>query len=199
MNIPRMGTAHSPFKKGFTLVELMIVIVVIGILASITIVSYSNAQPAARDAKRKSDLQSIAEAIQLYRQKYGNDVESGNGCGSGGTGNGWFNYNYPNSILSCLTSKGYLDGGSTFVDPSGCTVSTGTGSANGSPLGYCHAIGGNYYTYMKYTVSGVTCLYARLETEDDTADLTSASSPCAAASSSYVATHYFMNYQLLVK
>lgn len=195
-----MGTKRIHGSKGFTLVELMIVVIVIAILASITIVAYNSAQPAARDTKRKADLAAIAEAIQLYRQKYGNDIQSGSGCGSGGTGSGWFNYNYPKPILSCLTDAGYLDGGQ-FVDPSGCT--TNGNNASGSPVGYCHSINGKYgYTYMKYS-SGTppnqfTCLYARMETSDDTATLKSSSNPCYNASSVYTAS-LGMNYELLVK
>lgn len=194
----------SKYTKGFTIVELMVVIVVIAILASIVIVAYNTAQPAARDAERKADLHSIAEAIALYRQKYGNDIQTGSGCGAGGNGSGWFNYqgSYPKTILSCLTDVGYLDGGnSKFVDPSGCT--TNNGNYNGSPLGYCHLIGGVYgYTYMKYSSGGgdssVTCVYARLEREDDSATLKSSTNPCYSASSATAAS-YGMNYEVVAK
>lgn len=198
-------------KSGFTLIELIIVIVVIAILAAITLVVYSGAQSQARDTRRIADVHAIAEAIGLYRLKYGNDIQDGSGCGSSGNGSGWFNYadgsNYPASILSCLQTAGYLSGASTssgnFVDPSGCTISTGSGSAAGSPLGSCKSIGGNYYAYMKYSSgsgdTSITCVYARLETQDDTSTLMSSSNPCYAASSSTVATDYHMNYEVLVQ
>lgn len=51
---------------GFTIVELIIVIVVIGILAAITIVSYSSAQGRSRDTQRQTDIQNIAKALELY-------------------------------------------------------------------------------------------------------------------------------------
>ncbi|HEU0266162.1 MAG TPA: type II secretion system protein [Candidatus Saccharimonadaceae bacterium] len=196
-------------KSGFTLVELMIVIVVIGILAAITLVVYSGAQAQARDARRIADVHSIAEAIGLYDQKYGNSVQGGSGCGSSGSGNGWFNFvssasGYNASILSCLQNAGYLNGASAtntgFVDPTGCTTSSG--SAAGSPLGHCTAINGQYYTYMKYTSGGsnpVTCVYARLETQDDTSTLMSSSNPCSTAASATVAQYYHMNYEVVVQ
>lgn len=53
-------------RRGFTIVELLIVIVVIGILAAITIVAYNGIQARARDAQRLSDIQSVAKALQLY-------------------------------------------------------------------------------------------------------------------------------------
>src|SRR5665647_1797967 len=53
-------------QHGFTIVELLIVIVVIGILAAITIVAYSGIQTRARDAIRKEDVTTITKAMELY-------------------------------------------------------------------------------------------------------------------------------------
>lgn len=52
--------------SGFTIVELLIVIVVIGILAAITIVAYNGIQQRGRDAQRSSDIASIQKALELY-------------------------------------------------------------------------------------------------------------------------------------
>lgn len=57
--------------RGFTIVELLIVIVVIAILATISIVVYNGVQGRARDSKRYSDLKSIASALELYRVDQG--------------------------------------------------------------------------------------------------------------------------------
>lgn len=57
--------------SGFTIVELLIVIVVIAILAAITIVAYNGIQAQARDSQRKSDVASIAKALELYYIKNG--------------------------------------------------------------------------------------------------------------------------------
>jgi len=54
---------HTP---GFTIVELLIVIVVIGILAAITIVSFNGVQSKARDTLRQSNVNSIAKSLELY-------------------------------------------------------------------------------------------------------------------------------------
>lgn len=51
---------------GFTIVELLIVIVVIGILAAITIVAYNGIQGRARDAQRSSAMNNLKTAIELY-------------------------------------------------------------------------------------------------------------------------------------
>lgn len=58
-------------QAGFTLIELMIAAIVVSIIASVGFVTYSNAQAAARDAKRKSDLRAISTALEVYYQKNG--------------------------------------------------------------------------------------------------------------------------------
>lgn len=75
-NIPRL------YRRGFTIVELAIVITVIGILAAITIVVYSGAQPRARDATRMHDLKEIQKAAELYKSEKGSYPLSSSGSGA---------------------------------------------------------------------------------------------------------------------
>ena len=60
-------TVQLTKQKGFTIVELLIVIVVIGILAAITIVAYNGVQARARQAKINSDLSMLQKAVQSAR------------------------------------------------------------------------------------------------------------------------------------
>lgn len=57
------------YKKqpGFTIVELLVVIVVIGILATITTISYNGIQSRAQIAKINTDLNLLLDAIQSAR------------------------------------------------------------------------------------------------------------------------------------
>src|SRR5690606_16673754 len=66
-NIMHAGSDSHPrlqSKAGFTIVELLIVIVVIAILAAISIVAYSGIQTRARDSQRRSDLAQVRKAIE---------------------------------------------------------------------------------------------------------------------------------------
>ena len=58
-------------QRGFTIVELVVVIVVIGILAAITIVSYRGVQQDGMDTKIRSIVKTAGDAISLKESKGG--------------------------------------------------------------------------------------------------------------------------------
>ncbi len=58
-------------KKGFTLVELLVTIGIIGILATVTVVSVGGARGKARDSKRLSDIKQMQSALELYSSDVG--------------------------------------------------------------------------------------------------------------------------------
>jgi prepilin-type N-terminal cleavage/methylation domain-containing protein len=66
-----MNAVRKDKQSGFTIVELLIVIVVIAILAAITIVAYNGVQARARDAIRSDGLRAIVGALELYKADNG--------------------------------------------------------------------------------------------------------------------------------
>jgi len=85
-------------RHGFTIVELLIVIVVIGILAAISLVAYSGVQQRGRDSARLSDLSKITKALEMYRTDNGSYPSCSGGTYQPGTASSF------NSVAACLTA-----------------------------------------------------------------------------------------------
>ena len=58
-------------NQGFTLIELMVVIVIIGILVTMGIFAFQSSQKKSRDARRKEDLSQISKALEMYNNDHG--------------------------------------------------------------------------------------------------------------------------------
>jgi general secretion pathway protein G len=71
-------------KRGFTLVEILIVVVILGILAAIVIPQFTQASTEAKTNSLCSDLQTLRSQIELYKVQH-NDVPPGNTINADGT------------------------------------------------------------------------------------------------------------------
>jgi prepilin-type N-terminal cleavage/methylation domain-containing protein len=62
-----LSTCADRRRQGFTLLELLVTSVMIAVLTVIGIVSYSSVNKRSRDVKRKSDLEQMRSALEMYR------------------------------------------------------------------------------------------------------------------------------------
>lgn len=112
------------YHRGFTIVELLIVLVVMSILASIVVATYSGVHEKARDTTRLNDATAIKEALETYRASNGTYPAS-----VAGPYNGWDTSADPaKSFLANLQQSGYMDvipKDPTNTGPTGSVWTTG--------------------------------------------------------------------------
>jgi len=82
-------------KKGFTLVEILIVVVILGILAAIVVPQFTNASTEAKSSSLAADLQTIRSQLELYKIQHNDNLPD---CNS------------QDEFLACMTEKTYASG-----------------------------------------------------------------------------------------
>lgn len=137
-------------KNGFTLIELLVVISIVGILSSVAMTTLNGARAKARDARRRSDLDQIALAMDMYYVEYRTFIVAGTGYR--GTAKGWFGYRdgttYSKSIVAGLRDAGFFK--ELPLDPDYVSEASTTGQ------------------YMLYNCGSGFCVYAKLEKPTNT-------------------------------
>ncbi|MEK7613490.1 MAG: type II secretion system protein GspG [Patescibacteria group bacterium] len=84
------GGANSRQSRGFTLIELMVVIALLGLLASMVLVFLSDAQRDAKDKRRVADIHQIQKALELYSVDHGTYPKESEGANGNVTTNTTF-------------------------------------------------------------------------------------------------------------
>jgi prepilin-type N-terminal cleavage/methylation domain-containing protein len=64
------NTTMKHTRRGFTMIELLVTVTMIAVLTVIGVVSYSSVNKRSRDAKRKSDLEQLRSAMEMFRSDY---------------------------------------------------------------------------------------------------------------------------------
>ena len=72
MNILTLSPKTN-IRKAFTLIEILIVVVILGILAAVVVPQFTNASEDANDAAVRTQLQTLRGQIELYRAQIGSD------------------------------------------------------------------------------------------------------------------------------
>jgi general secretion pathway protein G len=127
----------NKFRSGFTLIEILVVMVIIGILATIGMGSFQSSQMKARDASRKNDLVQVGKALEIYYNDHGSYP-----VGTGG------------EIIGCNGTA--CTWGETFIDEKGTVYMVELPADPKGNYEYYYESDGSYFQ-----------LYARLENDRD--------------------------------
>ena len=97
-------------KSGFTLVEILIVVIILGILAAIVIPQFTNASQDARESSLLSQLQTLRSQIELYKLQHKDKLPNLVGGGPGNVTN-W------NPLTTKTDADGVLSAASDAFGP----------------------------------------------------------------------------------
>lgn len=96
-------------KRGFTIIELLMVMAIIGVLSTFGVFSYNSVRKTARDTKRKSELRQYQNAVEVYGVKHDNTYPVYSGAISEGNLCNTSNLNLPSCPKDPQTpSKDYV-------------------------------------------------------------------------------------------
>jgi len=130
-------------QKGFTLVELMVVVGIIAILSSVLYANFNQARMIARDKTRMTTLKQVQLALEVYKTQYGSYPLAGCGVGDGSfAGPGVAT---ESDLTAC--AQNYIQGlvpefiGALPMDPQ---------FENDANRGYYYRSSGDSYKFMSY-------------------------------------------------
>jgi prepilin-type N-terminal cleavage/methylation domain-containing protein/prepilin-type processing-associated H-X9-DG protein len=148
------GRAGLRERRGFTLVELLVVVAIVAVLLGILLASLSKARESARSVKCLGNLHSLGMAMQSYVQRYERFPRSG----LPGSAEDWFHFtNMP-------PHKRTRGGIAEFLDDGGPTTSSVWMCPSDDPDAHLMRAAGNVAAYpYSYSVNFVICTYFNLQ------------------------------------
>lgn len=135
-----MSSLKKVTQKGFTIVELLIVIVVIGILAALVITTYNGIQEKGRNTERQTDLKALQGQLEAYYAQNGSYPDNTQLGATSAT-----NVTFIQANMKGLDKEALRDPKGAAGDYS---LNTGT------------TLGGNKYTYQVTASDGTTACTA---------------------------------------
>ena len=121
-----MKTTKASRKAGFTLVEIMIVVAIIGLLAAIAIPNFIKARATSQQNACINNLRQIDGAISLWALE--TSQATGASVASAQTVSAYIKLNAANSVPGCPAKGSYATSTVGSVPQVSCSLSTLTGS-----------------------------------------------------------------------
>jgi len=153
---PTHINAHNKSTTGFTIVELLIVIVVIGILAALTLVAYNGVANKARDTQMKADLALVYKKLMIdktLKDAYPATLAAADDGKGIIPSSGTYQYSVDNGVVPATFCVSYVkDGVGFFIDQNN-VVTSGVcpgHSLSGTPVATPPTMGG-YYNFSALT------------------------------------------------
>lgn len=144
-----MNKVWARQQKGFTIVELLIVIVIIGILAAITVVAYNGIQNRANNNARYSELKAWQKQFELYRAQEGAYPSAADGGYCLGTG-------FPVGGGGVARCRDYLTTGTAgYVESGNAALMTELKKVGTLPAGPRLGVNGTIGPYATYTATQI--------------------------------------------
>lgn len=119
----------STRRPGFTLVELLVVVVILGVLASIAIGRYGSSKEKAYSAAMRCDLRNLATLQEAYFAENGSAYASTTSA----LGSSYRVSSGVTITLSDVTASGWTATASHIASAKTCTISLGVGSTSDAP------------------------------------------------------------------
>ena len=141
-----MRTRTMSRRLGFTIVELLIVIVVIGILAALVLNAFSGVQAKARDTKRQTDVRAISSQLEAWFNGGGNGTYPSELASNGNPlTDSYATTNWPGFDVNAF--RGPNQAANSMIVPTALTAAgVPTPAETSAGLG-----AGNNYMYIPYT------------------------------------------------